>query len=367
MPRPTSKTIARRLNGVALPALALPMIALACMAVPARAQTVEGSGGNRVMMFERPPTVEELREAVKPGPAAAPATDGSEQPKIRTRSIEIIGGGMNSANRPRPTDSVNYGAPAQQQATSQQSYSPPTAPVAQPEPAPQPKPKRAPVQEAAAPPVAPPPAAPRRSNGVQPATLSAPETPAETRPTNGFGFRINFAFNSADVPKEFYSYVDAVGGLMSQDPQLRLVIEGHTDARGKRAIQHRPLRAPGRVGGRVSGARPPHRAAAHCHCRPGQEPAADSRPDRQPQPARRVPAHPVTEREGGRAPWSENSFSWWRSRRSPSSGAPPTRRWSARGAATRGCSPAASTSGFPRAACASSAGRTARRSSTRAI
>ena len=44
MPRPTSKTIARRLNGVALPALALPMIALACMAVPARAQTVEGSG-----------------------------------------------------------------------------------------------------------------------------------------------------------------------------------------------------------------------------------------------------------------------------------------------------------------------------------
>ncbi|AWJ89574.1 hypothetical protein Sp245p_07165 [Azospirillum baldaniorum] len=232
MPRPTSKTIARRLNGVALPALALPMIALACMAVPARAQTVEGSGGNRVMMFERPPTVEELREAVKPGPAAAPATDGSEQPKIRTRSIEIIGGGMNSANRPRPTDSVNYGAPAQQQATSQQSYSPPTAPVAQPEPAPQPKPKRAPVQEAAAPPVAPPPAAPRRSNGVQPATLSAPETPAETRPTNGFGFRINFAFNSADVPKEFYSYVDAVGGLMSQDPQLRLVIEGHTDAVG---------------------------------------------------------------------------------------------------------------------------------------
>ncbi|KAA0683352.1 OmpA family protein [Roseomonas genomospecies 6] len=219
MPRPFSKTSARLLSGVALP-----IVALACLAGPALAQTVEGSGGNRVMMFERPPTVDELREAVKPG--AAPA-DGTEQPKIRTRSIEIIGGGMSSANRPRPTDSVNYGAPA-----AQQSFSPPPAPVAQPEPAPQPKPRRAPVQEAAAPPIAPPPAAPRRSNGVQPATLSAPETPAETRPTNGFGFRINFAFNSADVPREFYSYIDAVGGLMSQDPQLRLVIEGHTDAVG---------------------------------------------------------------------------------------------------------------------------------------
>ncbi len=225
MPRPISKTSARLLSGVTLPVLVL-----ACVAGPAPAQTVEGSGGNRVMMFERPPTVDELREAVKPG---TPPTGDAEQPKIRTRSIEIVGGGMSSANRPRPTDSVNYGAPASQQIP-QQSYVPQTAPapVAQPEPAPQPKPKRAPVQEAAAPPAAPPPVAPRRSNGVQPATLSAPETQAETRPANGFGFRINFAFNSADVPREFYSYIDAVGGLMSQDPQLRLVIEGHTDAVG---------------------------------------------------------------------------------------------------------------------------------------
>ena len=214
-----SKTSLRLLSRVALPVLA------AACAGPALAQTVEGSCNAKVMMFERPPTVDELREAVKPGPAP---TDGTEQPKIRTRSIEIIGGGMSSANRPRPTDSVNYGAPAPQQ-----SYVPQTAPAAaQPETAPQPKPKRAPVQEAAAPPVAPPPAAPRRSNGVQPATLSTPDTPAEARPTNGFGFRINFAFNSADVPREFYSYIDAVGGLMSQDPQLRLVIEGHTDAVG---------------------------------------------------------------------------------------------------------------------------------------
>ncbi|MBK3778593.1 OmpA family protein, partial [Azospirillum brasilense] len=109
---------------------------------------------------------------------------------------------------------------------------PPRRPVARRDPPHRPQPGRAPVREAAAPPAAPPPVAPRRSSGVQPATLSAPETPAETRPTNGFGFRINFAFNSADVPKEFYSYVDAVGGLMSQDPQLRLVIEGHTDAVG---------------------------------------------------------------------------------------------------------------------------------------
>ena len=110
--------------------------------------------------------------------------------------------------------------------------------MAQPEPAPQPKPKRPAIQEAAAPPTAPVPSSPRPSHrqqaAVQPATLSTQEdaTAKQEQPTSGFGFRINFAFNSADVPKEFYSYIDAVGGLMNQDPSLRLVIEGHTDAIG---------------------------------------------------------------------------------------------------------------------------------------
>ncbi len=244
MPRPISKLSFRLLGRVALPVL------VAACAAPALAQTVEGTGSNKVMMFDRPPTVDELRETLKP---AAPV-DGQEQPKIRTRSIEIVGSGINGAQRPRQTESAAYGSPAMQQAPVQQApmqqqmqQAPMQQPqmqqpaMAQPEPAPQPqaqpKPKRPAVQEAAAPPMAPAPS-PRPSHrqqaAVQPATLSTQEeaTAKEEQPTNGFGFRINFAFNSADVPKEFYSYVDAVGGLMNQDPSLRLVIEGHTDSVG---------------------------------------------------------------------------------------------------------------------------------------
>lgn len=238
MPRPISKLSFRLLGRVALPVLVV-----AC-AGPALAQTVEGTGSNKVMMFDRPPTVDELRETLKPG---APA-DGQEQPKIRTRSIEIVGGGINGAQRPRQTESAAYGSPAMQQAPVQQvpgqqapmMQQPPMQQpaMAQPEPAPQPKPKRPAIQEAAAPPTAPVPSSPRSSHrqqaAVQPATLSTQEdaTAKQEQPTSGFGFRINFAFNSADVPKEFYSYIDAVGGLMNQDPSLRLVIEGHTDAIG---------------------------------------------------------------------------------------------------------------------------------------
>jgi len=259
MPRPITKTSHKTRWGL-LSRVALPVLVAAC-AGPALAQTMEGTGSNKVMMFERPPTVDELRDAVKP--SGTPG-DTQDQPKIRTRSIEIVGSGINGAQRPRPTEPANYGgAPAMSQSMQQQApamqqvpqmaapqmASPQMAPqmpqpamsqpaMAQPEPAPQPKPKRTPVQEAAAPPTAPVPGSPRpsqRQSAVQPATLSAGADESANQSqqqTNGFGFRINFAFNSADVPKEFYAYIDAVGGLMSQDPQLRLVIEGHTDAIG---------------------------------------------------------------------------------------------------------------------------------------
>lgn len=234
MPRPISKLSARLLGRVALPVL------LAACAVPALAQTVEGSGGNKVMMFDRPPTVDELREAVKPAAPAEGQEQPQGQPKIRTRSIEIVGGGIAGAQRPRQTESAAYGAPAMQQPQTQPQTQPQMQQpaMAQPEPAPQPqaqpKPKRPAVQEAAAPPMVPAPRpAPRQQATVQPATLSTQgEAAQQEQPAGGFGFRINFAFNSADVPKEFYSYIDAVGGLMNQDPSLRLVIEGHTDAIG---------------------------------------------------------------------------------------------------------------------------------------
>ena len=65
-----SKTSLRLLSRVALPVLA------AACAGPALAQTVEGSGNAKVMMFERPPSVDELRDVV--GTPQAPAA-GQEQ------------------------------------------------------------------------------------------------------------------------------------------------------------------------------------------------------------------------------------------------------------------------------------------------
>ena len=188
MPKHTLNTVTR---------LALPLVVAIC-AGPVLAQTVEGSGSSKVMMFDRPPSVDELREVVSP------------EPKIRTRSIEIIGGAANSAaQRPRPTDQVNYGA----------APTPPPAPEAS-------RPAPAAVQKA-----------PPRQAAPQPAPQQA-AVPAATAPEpdasqpQAFGFRINFAFNSADIPPEFHSYIDAVGGLMKEDPTLKLVVEGHTDAVG---------------------------------------------------------------------------------------------------------------------------------------
>ncbi|WP_049976368.1 OmpA family protein [Azospirillum sp. B506] len=194
-------------------AATLPMLA-AAWAGSVSAQTVEGAGSSKVMMFDRPPSVEELREVVAP------------EPKIRTRSIEIIGGTAGAAaKRPRPIDDVNYSA-APVPSAAQPAPQPEMQPVAQP--APQPVPSRpahkqhrqevrteAPAAEMAA---AQPPAA-------------APAAEPEAAP-QAFGFRINFALNSAEIPAESASYIDAVGALMKEDPTLGLTVEGHTDASG---------------------------------------------------------------------------------------------------------------------------------------
>lgn len=184
-------------------AATLPMLAAVC-AGPVSAQTVEGSGSSKVMMFDRPPSVEELREVVAP------------EPKIRTRSIEIIGGAAGAAaKRPRPIDEINYGTA-------------PIPPAAQPAP-----------QYDAQPTAQPAPSRPAHKQRRQEARMEAPvaEPPADTASQGGeapqaFGFRINFALNSAEIPADSASYIDAVGALMKEDPTLGLTVEGHTDASG---------------------------------------------------------------------------------------------------------------------------------------
>src|SRR5919206_28796 len=49
------------------------------------------------------------------------------------------------------------------------------------------------------------------------------------------GFRINFALNSAAVPPTYFPYVDRIGELLRQEVQVKLLIEGHTDATGSDA------------------------------------------------------------------------------------------------------------------------------------
>lgn len=190
-------------------AATLPMLAV--WAGPASAQTVEGSGQSKVMMFDRPPSVEELREVVAP------------EPKIRTRSIEIIGGAAGAAaRRPRPIDEINYGTaplpPAAQPAPQAEMQ-----PVAQP--APQPAPSRPAHKQ-------------RRQETRMEAAAAEPPAATAAEPDaapQAFGFRINFALNSAEIPAESASYIDAVGALMKEDPSLGLTVEGHTDASGSLA------------------------------------------------------------------------------------------------------------------------------------
>jgi OOP family OmpA-OmpF porin len=158
--------------------LVLPILTAAC-AGPAFAQTVEGMGNSHVMMFERPPSVDELRSLMNPAP--------EPEPKIRTRGIEILGSGIAAGQRPIPTEQANAVAEPTE-SYGQQTYG-------------------------------------------QTSTVTATAAPA-TSPPSTFGFRINFALNSASIPRETFSYIDAVGGLMAQEPQVALLVEGHTDASG---------------------------------------------------------------------------------------------------------------------------------------
>ncbi|HYD66055.1 OmpA family protein [Azospirillum sp.] len=229
--------------------LALPAIALLC-ALPALAQTVEGKGDGKVMMFDRPPTVEELRDVVTP------------EPQRRTRSIEIIGGAANSAaQRPRQTERTNYGG-VPQAAQPQQQYQQPEYQQPAYQPAPEPQYQPAPEPAAAAVPQAPRPKAsrPAPQQAAVPAAPAAEPAQQEDAGANAFGFRINFAFNSAEVPREFYPYIDAVGGLMKEDGSLSLVIEGHTDAVGgdgyNRALSERRAVSVGEYLVRVHGVQP---------------------------------------------------------------------------------------------------------------
>jgi OmpA-OmpF porin, OOP family len=153
------------------------LLLASAFAVPAHA--------GEVRMFDRPPTATEVQELLAaPAPVPAPA------PARRYRGIEIIGGAAKSVVNNAP-------APATTEASLE------TEERRQVMPAPLMAPVPVPVEEA------------RR----------APDQKA-------FAFRINFRFDSAVIPADAYEYLDTVGTVLHSEPDITILVEGHTDASG---------------------------------------------------------------------------------------------------------------------------------------
>jgi outer membrane protein OmpA-like peptidoglycan-associated protein len=72
-----------------------------------------------------------------------------------------------------------------------------------------------------------------------PAKTAAPAAPPAPAASNApvqnagiVGFRVNFAFDSAALPTSSYEFLQRIAELMKEEPQIRLQVEGHTDAKG---------------------------------------------------------------------------------------------------------------------------------------
>lgn len=136
-----------------------------------------------VVMLDHTPSVDELRSYLAPEPS-----------HHRTRGIEIVGQGA-----ARPAMAATQAA------------------AASPEPAPA-------MPQSATP--APMMAAPMMAAAPAPQPEPAAEAPAT------IGFRIPFALNSAELLPDGRPFLDQLGQVMQSEPQLKLAVEGHTDARG---------------------------------------------------------------------------------------------------------------------------------------
>lgn len=130
-----------------------------------------GSAGADVLMLDENTTVDELRSYLAPEPAR------------RTRGIEIVGQASAAPSMAAPASAVM------------------PAPQAQMQPAPE-------ISMAAAQPAA------------EPTTV---------------GFRVQFAYNSAEIEARSRPFLDQLGQVLQSEPNLALVVEGHTDGRGSEA------------------------------------------------------------------------------------------------------------------------------------
>jgi outer membrane protein OmpA-like peptidoglycan-associated protein len=68
---------------------------------------------------------------------------------------------------------------------------------------------------------------------VSPLPASVPELARPAPATSGsIGFRINFALNSDVVPQSAFPFIDRIAELLREQSQVKLQVEGHTDALG---------------------------------------------------------------------------------------------------------------------------------------
>jgi len=68
------------------------------------------------------------------------------------------------------------------------------------------------------------------SSAVEQAANAPQQDPAD-RP-GAVAFHVNFAFNSAELPDSAHEMIDLIAELMRESPQVKLRVEGHTDAAG---------------------------------------------------------------------------------------------------------------------------------------
>ena len=157
-----------------------------------------GAALAQVRIFEQAPSIEQLRNIMIP-----------ESRPGQSRSIVLL-----RADAMPRTNAV--------QAAMVQQDEP--APMAQPAMQPMVQPNR--VERA-----------PMVAEPVRPSMTAAKAAPrAEQQAANDeagiVGFRINFALDSATLPSTAYAFIDRMAELMQQEPQVKLQVEGHTDALG---------------------------------------------------------------------------------------------------------------------------------------
>jgi OmpA-OmpF porin, OOP family len=167
-----------------------------------------------VRLFEDAPSLEQLRSILIPE-----SKPGGLSRRIELARRETLAG--ESSVRP---------AAVEREAPAQTAMPPTVTSGAEPEAAirgvmaaPTPEtdaPVRTAMQSAAAPPQGA--AATRLAESAEPAAPVA----------DAVGCRINFTLNSAIVPPTFERHIDQIGELLRQEPDLKLLVEGHTDALG---------------------------------------------------------------------------------------------------------------------------------------